>query len=469
LIEKVKETIQKHHLFSKGERVIVGFSGGVDSLCLLHILAHLVEYNFELWALYINHCLRPSENIREERLLREVGRRFGIHTKQVTLNIPERLKQKSQSLQLLAREERYRIFLTFREEIGASKVALAHHRDDQTETILYRIIRGTGLDGLTGIPITRDGIFVRPLLYISRAEILAYATEQGLSWIEDSSNQKLIYQRNRIRRQLIPEIEQNYNPRFKEALLRLAELAAEQRNFMEMLVEEKARALIVTEPGRVGFQLEPFLRLHPYLQYCLLKKIPAEVDREYRLESNQLKRLLAKIVLENQHFKPVHIHRGVSVYFKQGIIFFERSSGFTNQSLFSSAELTCPVNIPGETLIPGTNTKLIAKQELVPTDWIHLNRFEAYLDIERFTLPAIVRYWRPGDSFRPLGTNGTQKLHDFFINNKIARPLRSVVPLLVDARGRIAWIIGYRVSEDFKVRDSKARAWHVAAVDGTGI
>ncbi len=469
MIEKVKETIQKYHLFSKGERVIVGFSGGVDSLCLLHLLTYLEDYNFDLWALYINHCLRPSENIKEEQLLHEVGRRFKIHTKQIILNIPQRLQQKSQSLQLLAREERYRIFAAFRKKIGASKVALAHHRDDQTETILYRIIRGTGPDGLTGIPVIRDGIFVRPLLAVSRDEIIAYAAEHGLSWIEDSSNQKLIYRRNRIRRQLIPEIEQNYNPKFKDALLRLSELAAEQRNFMEMLVEEKARLIMVKEPERTGFQLEPFLHFHPYFQYCFLKKMLANIDPGYRLESTQLRRLQTKIVMENQLFKTTQIHRGILVFQIQGVIFFEKDPHFFKKNLFKITEPPCPVNIPGETFIPGTTTRLIARLEPVPADWSLASRFEAYLDSETLKLPVIVRYWLPGDSFRPLGIKGTQKLHDFFIDHKIARSHRNTIPLLVDARGRIVWIIGYRISEDFKVRDSNNKSWHIIMIGDTDI
>ena len=323
MIEKVTETIVKYQLLSKGERVIVGFSGGVDSLCLLHVLSNLVEFQFDLWALYINHSLRPSENILEERLLDEMGERFRIHTKMIRINLPERLQLKPQSLQLLARQERYRIFEEFRLAIGATKVALAHHRDDQAETVLYRLIRGTGLDGLAGIPVQRGGIFVRPLLYISRAEIMAYAIANNLSWIEDSSNQKLIYQRNRIRHQLIPEIETQFNPRFKDALTRLANLATEQRNFMEMISEEKTKDLLIKEPDRIGFSLDTFLQLHPYLQYWIVKKVLTGFGTEFRLES-KLQRLLTKIQLEAYGFHPWLIYQ-TSKYIVKTDCFFLRN------------------------------------------------------------------------------------------------------------------------------------------------
>ena len=160
MLEKVKRTIDKFQLLSSHERVIVGFSGGIDSLCLLHVLHCLTEYQLELWAVYVNYALRPAENLRETELLKEVGARWGIRTREFEVNLPEQLKQKPQSLQLLAREERYRIFKSFREEIKADKVALAHHLDDQVETILYRIIR-RNWDRWTG----RNANHARPDFY----------------------------------------------------------------------------------------------------------------------------------------------------------------------------------------------------------------------------------------------------------------------------------------------------------------
>ena len=303
--------------------MVVGFSGGVDSLCLLHILKNLAEYDLDLWALYINHSLRPAENLQEERLLYELGQKWEIKVKEYTLNIPEKLKEKPQSLQLLAREERYKIFSGFREEINAQKIALAHHRDDQAETVLYRIIRGTGLDGLAGMPVARDGIFIRPLLSVWRSEIMEYAAANGLSWVEDSSNGKLIYQRNKIRRQLIPEIERSYNPRFKEALLRLSQIADQQRDFMERMMEELPVKIAIAEPGRVGIKLKPFLDLHVYLRSCFLKKIIATLRPHYQIEQASLQKLLEKIARENFRFQTMQIHKGITVYIEKELLYFE--------------------------------------------------------------------------------------------------------------------------------------------------
>lgn len=464
LLDKIKAEIENYKLLAQGERVIVGFSGGIDSLCLLHILAGLTEYRLDIWALYINHSLRPAENILEKQLLHEMGERLNVNTREIIIDIPERIRQKPQSLQLLAREERYRIFEAFRKEVGASKVALAHHRDDQAETVLYRLIRGTGLDGLAGMPMIRDGVYIRPMLRISRAEIQDYATKHQLVWVEDSSNQKLIYQRNRLRRQLIPEIETHYNPKFKEALARLSELAAEQREFMEGLAEQQLPVILVTEKHRIGLKLEPFLKIHSYLQYYLLTKILARIQTAYRLESQKLKRLLLKINNEAAHFQPAHISQRISVYYENGVIFFEKIPIPDKAGHETTVGITAyPANIPGITRIAELNLTLTAELASPPVTWRSVEDFEAYLNPDEFRLPAEIRYWRPGDAFHPLGAGGTQKLHDFFIDHKIPRGKRSKIPLLVDARGRIAWVVGYRLSEEFKVLDPKGAVWHITA------
>jgi tRNA(Ile)-lysidine synthase len=448
MFDKVKSTIAKYELLSVGERVIVGFSGGIDSLVLLHLLNNLTEYKLDIWAVYINHSLRPLENPNEERLLEKLGEQWGIKTHKVTIDIPGCLKAKPDSLQLLAREERYRIFKEFREQIKADKVALAHHQDDQVETVLYRIIRGTGLDGLAGIPVIRDGLFIRPLLEVTRKEITEYATQHKLSWLEDSSNHKLIYQRNKIRLQLLPYIEESYNPRFKESIIRLAKLAEEQRDFMADLVAQQMPSLLgSTEDGRIGLKLDGFLKQPPYLQFCILKQILLKVKPEYHLETVALDRLMQKINQEKYKFKTMHIFKRVVVYREGEFIFF----ALPRQAVFKKQSYS--LTVPGKNVITGLNLQINFERVLPPIDWRLVASHEVYVAVTKLRLPLKIRFWQPGDAFWPLGGPGTQKLQDFFINNKVPRSLRAEIPLLVTADDRIIWVVGYRLSEEFKVDD----------------
>lgn len=459
MLEKVKDTICRNRLLSEGERVIVGFSGGIDSSTLLHILHSLTEYNLDIWAVYINHSLRPLETPLEEKLLAEVGERLGVKTRRFTIDIPGHLKEKPESIQLLAREERYKIFESFRRQIKADKIALAHHRDDQAETVLYRIIRGTGLDGLAGIPIVRDGVFIRPLLEVSRQEIREYATSHQLQWLEDSSNEKLVYQRNKIRLQLLPLIEEAYNPRFKDGLIRLAKLAAKQRDFMEGLVKQWAPGNIVVADNRVGVRLAPLLTQPTYMQYYILKEVLLKIKPDYHLETNALERLLGKITNENYSFKTAHIFKRVSVYLENGTIFF----GAENASsvIIREAEV---LKAPGVSRFPALKLQFTVEPAKPPLDWANVGKDEIYAGTAKLSLPLKIRFWEPGDVFWPLGSPGAQKLHDFFINNKVPRLKRGRIPLVVTSDNRILWVTGYRMNEQFKVAPGEKEVWHIKAV-----
>lgn len=459
MLAKVKETIEKYGLLTPGLKVVVGFSAGIDSVCLLHILHSLTEYHLDLTALYINHSLRPDENRQEVQLLESYGEQLHIKVKQVVIDIPGRLREKPQSLQLLAREERYRIFREVLTELGADKVALAHHRDDQAETILYRFIRGTGLDGLGGIPYERDGIFIRPLLEVSRAEITEYVTTRHLRWIEDSSNHKVIYRRNRLRHQVIPQIENDFNPRFKDAIVRLGHLAQEHHDFMADLVADYRNRFWTTEKGRTGFSLESFLKIHPYLQYYILKEIYSDLNLGRSLMINDIQKLRSKLINENYNFKKVHIYKKVLVYLEDGIVFFQLKN--ESKPALGEFELDFSVNGPGEVTLEPIHQRLTIAPTKQPMHWNEIPPNQIYLDADRLLLPLKVRFWHPGDAFRPLGMAGKQKLHDFFINQKIPREVRKKVPLLVTADDQIVWVVGHRMNEDFKVRENTKKVWRV--------
>jgi tRNA(Ile)-lysidine synthase len=457
VLEKVKKTIEKYSLFTPRSRIIVGFSGGVDSVCLLHVLRNLPGFDLDLWALYVNHQLRPGENRREIDLLHSLGIEWGVKTRQIEINIPEKLRMKRQSLQLLAREERYRAFETVGREIDARRIALAHHRDDQAETVLYRIIRGTALDGLAGMAASRDDFYIRPLLAVTRGEILQYATEHQLTWVEDSSNQKLIYCRNRLRRQLLPEIESAYNPRFKDGLIRLAGLAGEHREFMEKVVADAGREIIRSESGRIGLKLEPFLQSHPYLQYYLMKKVIDRVLPGRSIETGRLLKFREKINGEKNQFRRMRLTKEVEVSLIAGTVFFgppEASNGWRTSCF--------PVAAPGVTEFAGRGSSLAVSPAAAPLNWDRVTKWEIFIDAATVKLPLQVRFWRAGDRFWPLGVAGRQKLSDFFINRKVPRKGRTKVPLLVDGADRIVWVIGYRLSAEFKVTPATREIWRVA-------
>jgi tRNA(Ile)-lysidine synthetase, N-terminal domain/tRNA(Ile)-lysidine synthetase, C-terminal domain len=342
-------------------------------------------------------------------------------------------------------------------------VALAHHQDDQVETVLYRIIRGTGLDGLSGIPVIRDGFYIRPLLEVSRKEIAEYADFHKLKWLEDSSNHKLVYTRNKIRLQLLPLLEQSYNPRVKDSILRLAKLAQEQRDFLADVVIRKLAEISVREEDgtglkRMGIKLDIFLEQPPYLQYCLLKRLLLTMNPDCHLETAALDRLLLKINEEKYAFKMVHIFKRIAVCREADLLFFTPPG----ECLFHKKE-TYTLTAPGENIIAALNLQIKIEPAISPADWSAVADNEAYIMPAKLSLPLKLRFWEPGDVFKPLGGPGFQKLHDFFINKKISRAVRTDVPLLVTADNRIVWVIGYRLSDEFKVGAEETAIWRITA------
>lgn len=458
MIAKVRQTIEKFGLLKPGQRVAVGFSGGIDSVTLLHLLRGFHEYRMDLWALYVNHGLRPEENRREIALLERYGRELGVQTRVVDIHLPERLREKPQSIQLLAREKRYLAFENFRREHGIDRLALAHHSDDQVETVLFRLIRGTGLDGLAGMPIVRNDFYIRPLLEVSRADIKKYAAEQGLEWVEDSSNQKIVYGRNKIRHHLLPLIETSYNPRFRQGMLRLAGLAREQREYIDEALIAKTQGVIFQDGERVGLKLGAFLENHPYMQYHLLKLVLGQVHPDYSLESPAVLRLRDKIEREKEGFKRTTISRMVSVYCDQTVIYFEGRSDVPQR--YGSY----PVDSSGVVVIPPLKIGLRIETATEPPDWSEVGQNEAFVNLPQECFPLSVRFWRPGDRFHPLGAPGQQKLHDFFINQKVSRKMRPKVPLLVAADDRIIWVAGYRINDEFKVTSESQDIWRTELV-----
>jgi tRNA(Ile)-lysidine synthase len=462
MLEKVKDTINKNQLLSVGDRVIVGFSGGIDSLTLLHFLCNLTEYKLDIWAVYINHSLRPLENVQEEKLLEKVGKEWGIHTHKATVDIPAKLKAKPDSLELVAREERYRIFREFRGQIDAGKVALAHHLDDQVETILYRIIRGTGIDGLSGIPVTRDGFYIRPFLEVTRKEIQEYALSHKLAWLEDSSNREMIYQRNKIRLQLLPLLEGSYNPRIKESLIRLSKLASAQRDYMTEVVNRLLPDLLVSEgDSKFGLKLDEFLKQSFYVQYYILKQLVSKMKANYHLETATLDHLLQKINEEQYHFKTMHIFKGIRVYAQgKNLLFAESQDKTTAMQLRISQSFS--LTSPGHNIIQDLKLRIHIENAYPPEDWHRVPNDQVYVAANKLPLPLKIRFWRPGDVFWPLGSPGSQKLHDFFINIKLPRSLRMSVPLLVTSDDQIVWVVGYRLSERFKVDNGNDHVWRLS-------
>ncbi|MBF8279119.1 MAG: putative ATPase [candidate division NC10 bacterium] len=446
LLQRVQRTIARHQMLTPGETVVIGVSGGVDSMVLLRVLLELRErYRLSLHVAHVNHGLRGVESAEAAAF---VGRQCEGHEVAATITVadPAALRDRpGGSLQNAARNLRYRF-------IERVKIAMGHHQDDQAETVLMNLLRGSGTRGLGGIPPVR-GRIIRPLIECSRKEIEAYALHQGIPYVEDSSNDLLSYSRNRIRLQLLPELAKGYNPRVAEALASAAAIFAAEDALLTAMTEEQLPAMVIFRSDRELVLSVP--RASP---------VPTSLRRRILRRSAHLLRgdrpgfsfrqtlALERLLLSDKAQGALHLSGGIHAT-KAGdrLILSLRAHGARDSGR--------PIRlaVPGQTELPTCSLRFRTDTLEGATGGLLANDpWTALLDADRAGGELVVRFWERGDRFVPLGMRGRKKLQDFFVDARVPRDQRWTVPLVVSG-GEIAWVVGFRVDERFKVTDSTQR------------
>ncbi|MDF1614586.1 tRNA lysidine(34) synthetase TilS [Desulfurivibrio dismutans] len=255
LEKKVKKSIVDHGLLVAGDLVVAGTSGGPDSMALLHALKALgATMNFGLLAVYVDHGLRPAESRGEEQLVAAAAAELNIPWRSGRVAVADHARQHGLSLEHAARELRYRFFAQVAEETGAARIAVAHTADDQAEELLLRLLRGTTRGGLSGMaPLARECI-IRPLLAVSKAEVLDYLAQRGLAFAEDSSNHDRRFVRNRVRLDLVPWLEQRFNPRLRETLCHTATVLQDEEELLAVMADQAYRQAVTAGQALVARQ-----------------------------------------------------------------------------------------------------------------------------------------------------------------------------------------------------------------------
>ena len=463
LYSRIKKTIDRYHLLDRGDRIVVGVSGGVDSMVLLHLLnGFRKDSDLFLIVAHVNHGLRPEESKKEAELVEKESTRLGLPFEYGPFDVRAFSQTAGLSLQDAARRIRFHFFRTLLLKHQASKIALGHNADDQVETILLRLFRGSGLKGLKGMLPIRERRVIRPLLEAWRKDIESFAGDHKIPYFIDSSNLKKDYLRNRIRLDLIPFIEKEYQSNFKELVFRTSVLLREEDDYLENEAEEAYQKIVHEERDGFSFRLSEFQSHHPTIQWRVLLNLLARFYREENFEEEawsaidplyeKLRRPPPSFVLELPHGIQVE-KRYDRVILKKGRI-----------RLVPPFEVG--LSTPGRTLI-----KEIGKEVRVE-EWdgefkqgnLLQSQDVAFLDYQKLQFPLRMRNFRPGDRFHPLGVKGEQKLKEFFIDHKVPRFERPEVPLLISGE-RIAWVVGHRISEGLKVTEHSKRILRVEVKD----
>lgn len=462
LFNQIKRAIDCHHLVEKGDRLIVGVSGGVDSMVLLHLLDACREaFDLSLIVAHVNHGLRPVESEKEAELVQKEAARLGLPFEYGQFNVKEFQKRGGLSPQDAARRVRFHFFHNLLQKHHAQKIALGHHADDQVETVLLRLIRGSGLQGLKGMLPIRDGKVIRPLLGVWEEEIQSFAMEKKIPFLSDSSNLKKDYLRNRIRLALIPMMEREYQPNFKEILLRTSNILREEDDYLEKGAEAAYQKVVREERETLSFKFSEYQSLHQAIQWRVIRKILGRIyDRGVAVEEGEwsdVHEMYQKLHQSSPSFL-LELPHGAWVEKRYDAVLIGK--GKVKPFLPFDVELISP----GHTFIREVGKEVVIEE----TDRDKFKNYRgplntALMDYGSLQFPLKMRNFRPGDRFYPLGAKGTQKLKNFFIDHKIPKFERPKVPLLVSGE-MIAWIVGYRIDERVKITEKTRKVLAVKVV-----
>ena len=459
LLHKVQETIDRHRMLTAGESVILAVSGGVDSMVMLHLLLCLrTRYHISLHVAHLDHGLRGAESAEAAIFVRN---QCEAHQIPVTITTAEGRALRDRrlgSLQAAARDLRYRFLEQVADEQGASRIAMGHHRDDQAETVLMNLLRGSGVRGLGGIPPVR-GRIIRPLIESSREEIERYARQEGIPHVEDSSNQIPSYSRNRIRLQLLPELATRYNPRVAQVLASAATILEAEDGLLRAMTERELPAVLISRSDEELVLSVPRMAALPAALRWRLIRRSAECVRGARSDlSFQQTLRIDRLLLTKGARGTLQAAGGFRATRVGDCIVLSVGKVTVRGCIVPS-----PLAVPGLTAIPDSSLSLRSDLlEKWPGCELPSDAWTALLDADRTGKKLHVRGWEEGDRFVPLGMGGRKKLQDFFVDAKVPRDQRGSVPLLVSG-GQIAWVVGFRVDERFKVTDSTRRILRVRA------
>ena len=442
--------IKENSMFDKGDKVIVAISGGPDSTCLIYLLNQFKEeLGITLFGAHLNHCLRGKESDKDEEYARKTCESLNIDFYSKRVDVHKISKELNLSCEMAGREVRYSFFKELTIKLSASKIALAHNANDQAETILMRIMRGTGIEGMVGIRPVRDKIYVRPILHLSRKEIEEYCHENNIEPRIDKSNSEKIYARNKIRLDLIPYIEENFNSDIINTLNRLSDILKKDNDYLENISIKEYKKYCVISEEMVIINQSAFLAHEAIISRIIRSALLTVNHNLYNIEKIHISNIIelqkkdtGKSIMLPHNIVAENCYGNIHIYIHKKFIEI-------NNNVYS-----LKVNERNYIKSLDKVIQIVVKPRLLFEE-IKGNNFIVYFDYDKILEPITFRYRKQGDKFIPFGMTGNKKLKDLFMDLKIPKEKRNEIPLICFGHD-IGWVVGYRISEKFKVsKDTK--------------
>ena len=435
--EQIQQYIIKHQLLSGEKPVVVGISGGADSVALLHIL---VSLGYKCIAAHCNFNLRGDESFRDEQFTIDFTKRLQVPLCKISFETNKYAQENRLSVEMAARELRYRWFEELLNTYDADAVAVAHHRDDSVETLLINLTRGSGLTGLTGIK-PKNGNVVRPLLCVSREDIYAYIEKNGLEYVTDSSNSSDIYTRNFIRLKVIPLLEE-INPSVKASLARTANHLYDASLIYNHSIEEARRVIIQSNR----------LSISALLSFPAPATILYEMLKPYGFSRTVCESIFTVLEKDSGKIFYSSTHRLLK---DRSDLLIDVLSGEDNRAYLINLEddnVDLPVELKPEIVV-------------IKEDYqIEKDKKFAYFDFDKLSFPLVLRHWQEGDWFVPFGMKGKKKISDYFSDKKFSLFDKEKTWLLCSGQD-VIWIVGERTDNRYRIEKTTKRVLKLKFID----
>ena len=459
LFNTVEKTITVHGMLKPKDSVVVGVSGGPDSVALLHILLKFApRFSLRLGIAHLNHCLRQYESDKDAKFVESLAKAFDLPCYVQKRDVRRYQIENKLSLEEAARAVRYNFLNTIAKTNQYDKIALGHHADDNTEVVLMNLLRGSGKLGLAGIPPKRGDRIIRPMIYLNRTDIIEFLNQNKLKWVVDQSNTDTRHLRNRVRHDLIPMLKTAYNPNISDTLNRLSSIVRSEEEWIEDMVHPFfERTVLYFREHHIALSVPLLNEYHKALQRRILRVALAKTKGNLRrIEFANIDSAI-NLLVKKSSSGTIDLPDSIKIQKDRDTIHIYKEQSRnrdycrTNdvRDIFSfeyQIENFEPVFIKEiNAHIRFTEMRI----EDMP-DYRSAGQHTNFFDKDALNFPMVLRNFRPGDSFKPLGMNGTQKLKKFFIDKKVPRSERIKCPILLSG-GKLIWVVGHRIDESVKV------------------
>lgn len=450
IFEKVLSTVRKYKLIESGDKVVLGLSGGPDSVCLLHILCRLKSVlDIEVYAAHLNHQIRGIEAQKDALYITQLCDELGVTSFVKSIDVPKYCKEKGLSVEEGARKLRYEMFEEIKVKTKSNKIAIGHNLNDQAETILMRIMRGTGLQGLRGIEYIRDNGIIRPILDIDRRDIEDYCEKHELNPRIDHTNLETIYTRNKIRLELIPYMKDNFNPSVIESIVRMSNSLKTDSDYIEKKSDLEFEKVSYTNENSCEIDISEYIKLHDAIKVRVLRRGIKHILGDTNFIDQKHIEDIIELESDKKLDKMITLPRGIFAYRKKDTILL------TNKEIVNETIEFC-YNLPSDGFVKIKELGLILETQIISIDRfksMKLDKKCKAFDFNKIKGGIVVRSRKEGDKIKL--SVGSKKVKDLFIDLKIPRDERCMVPIMADEKG-VLCVGDYRNSESYKVdKDTK--------------